>query len=42
MKPVVKRVFFALLPAIALPAAAAANSVAGVVVARDGRVFFSD
>jgi hypothetical protein len=42
MKRAARRVFFALLPAIALPAAAAGNSVASVVVARDGRVFFSD
>jgi hypothetical protein len=42
MKCVVKRVFFALLPAIAVPAVAAGNSVASVVVSRDGRIFFSD
>jgi hypothetical protein len=42
MKHVVKRVLLALLPAIALPAAAAGNSVASVAVSRDGHVFFSD
>jgi hypothetical protein len=42
MKSVVKRALFALLPVIVFPAGAAANSVASVVVSRDGRVFFSD
>jgi hypothetical protein len=38
----VRPVLFALLAAVALPAVAAGNSVASVVVSRDGHVFFSD